>query len=176
MTIPVRAPRERALVALGGNVGDRLGFLRFARRGAAAIADSEVLAASAVYETAPVGGPPQGPYLNAALLLSTGLSPHALLDALALLETRAGRARDVADGPRTLDLDLLLYGDRIVDDPRLVVPHPRFASRAFVLVPAADVAPDLQVPGLRGRTVSELLGALTTLDGATRVLPPESWS
>ncbi len=100
----------------------------------------------------------------------------ALLAAWALLEPRAVRARDVADGPRTLDLDLRLYGDRIVDDPRLVVPHPRFASRAFVLLPAAYVAPDLQVPGLRGRTVSELLGALTTLDGATRVLPPESWS
>ncbi len=176
MTIPVRALRARAVVALGGNVGDRLGFLRFARREAADLFDSEVLAASAVYETAPVGGPPQGPYLNAALLLSTGLTPHALLDALAALEARAGRARDVADGPRTLDLDLLLYGDLQVDDARLTVPHPRFASRAFALLPAADVAPDAPVPGLLGRTVVDLLRALPSLQGAVRVLPPESWS
>jgi 2-amino-4-hydroxy-6-hydroxymethyldihydropteridine diphosphokinase len=168
--------RERAVVALGGNVGDRLGFLRFARRRAAAFAETNLLAASHVYETAPVGGPPQGRYLNAALLIETALAPHALLDALAAVEAEAGRARDVVDGPRTLDLDLLLYGERRIDDARLIVPHPRFAVRAFALLPAADVAPAAVVPSADGRTVAELLARLPVSADAVRVASPESWS
>jgi 2-amino-4-hydroxy-6-hydroxymethyldihydropteridine diphosphokinase len=154
-----------------------LGYLRSARRGVAALPGTRVLAASPVYETAPVGGPPQGPYLNAALLLETTAEPRALLAGLAALEDSAVRRRLVANGPRTLDLDLLVFGDEVSDDPRLTLPHPRFASRAFVLAPAADVAPELLVPGRRA-TVAELLARLGPAgrEGIVRVAGPEEWS
>jgi len=114
-----------------------------------------VVARSSPWETAPVGGPPQGEYLNAAVLLHTVLGPRPLLDGCLEIERAAGRVRRERWGPRVLDLDLLLYGDAVIEAPGLRVPHPRMHERRFVLAPLAEVWPDAVVPG-RG-TVAELL-------------------
>jgi 2-amino-4-hydroxy-6-hydroxymethyldihydropteridine diphosphokinase len=104
----------------------------------------DVVKVSPVYETAPVGGPPgQDPYLNVVVEVSTTLSPRQLLELARRLEADAGRVRTVKDGPRTLDVDVLLVGDLQVDEPDLKVPHPRMWERRFVLAPLADLAPDL---------------------------------
>lgn len=144
----------------------------------AALPGVRLVAASAVYETDPVGGPPQGRYLNAAVLLATDLAPEDLLAALQRIEAAAGRRRDVVDGPRTLDLDLLLHGTTRAATPTLALPHPRFAVRVFALAPAADVLPDAVIPG-DGRTVAAALAArLAAGEGADvrRVASPEAWA
>ncbi len=130
---------RRVLLALGSNLGDRAGHLRAA---VAALGD-EVVGTSAVYETPPVGGPEQGPYLNAVVALRTDRSAGDLLARAQELEAAADRVRVVRWGPRTLDVDVLWIDGETVDRPDLVVPHPRMFERAFVLVPMADVAPDL---------------------------------
>jgi 2-amino-4-hydroxy-6-hydroxymethyldihydropteridine diphosphokinase len=140
-----------AFVALGSNLGDRDANLALAVRSLAALPEVAVAALSPVYETRPVG-PPQGPYLNAVAELRTTLPPRPLLDAMLEIETRAGRARSAEAraswGPRTLDLDLLFYADRQIDEPGLEVPHPRLHQRAFVLVPLCALAPELHHPRL----------------------------
>ena len=129
----------RAFLGLGSNLGDRLGHLR---RAVASLPD--VVAVSPVYETDPVGGPEgQGPYLNAVVELDTELAPRRLLQLAGRLEAEAGRVRAERFGPRTLDVDVLLVGDLVVDEEDLVVPHPRLWERRFVLVPLADLAPEL---------------------------------
>ena len=126
----------RAYLGLGSNLGDRRAQLR-----AAVAALPDVVAVSPVYETDPVGGPPgQGPYLNLVVVLETDRSPRQLLDLAHSLEDAAGRVRKERDGPRTLDVDVLLVGDLCVDEPDLVVPHPRMWQRRFVLAPLADLA------------------------------------
>ena len=131
----------RAFLGLGSNVGDRERHLREA---VAALPD--VAAVSPVYETEPVGGPPQGPFLNAVAELDTERSPRELLVLGAHLEERAGRRRAEACGPRPLDVDVLVVGDLEVDEPDLVVPHPRMWERRFVVAPLADLAPELVPP------------------------------
>lgn len=139
---------RRAFVGLGSNLGDRALHLARARRALAARPDVVVVGASRIYESAPVGGPPQRPYLNAALALDTSLEPQPLLRVLLSVEAQEGRVREGRrDEPRTLDLDLLLYEDRIVAEPDLQVPHPRLHERAFALVPLAEIAPDRLHPG-----------------------------
>lgn len=129
----------RAFLALGSNLGDRRRFIDDA---IAAMPD--VVAVSNIYETDPVGGPDgQPPYLNAVVELDTGLSPRQLLELCQRLEQEAGRVRAERWGPRTLDVDVLLVGDLVVDEPDLVVPHPRMWERDFVLRPLADLAPEL---------------------------------
>jgi len=129
----------RAFLGLGSNVGDRWGHLRTAVAGL-----PDVVAVSPVYETAPVGGPPgQGRYLNLVVELDTELSPRQLLAVCADLEAAAGRVRHDRWGPRTLDVDVLLVGDLVVDDADLQVPHPRMWERSFVLTPLSDLAPDV---------------------------------
>ncbi|HJL83278.1 MAG TPA: 2-amino-4-hydroxy-6-hydroxymethyldihydropteridine diphosphokinase [Acidimicrobiales bacterium] len=137
-------PTRRALLSLGSNVGDRWEHLR-----GAVAAMPDVVDVSTVYETAPVGGPDQGPYLNCVVRLQTDLSPKALLELCRGLEVEAGRVRRVRWGPRTLDVDILWVDGESVDDEGLTVPHPRMFERAFVLVPLRDVAPDLvdEIPG-----------------------------
>jgi 2-amino-4-hydroxy-6-hydroxymethyldihydropteridine diphosphokinase len=133
----------RAYLGLGSNLGDRLAHLQAAIDGLAATRGVHVVAVSRVYETTPVGGPPQDDYLNAVVAIDTALGPRELLAVAQRLEADAQRVRAERWGPRTLDVDVLLVGDERVDDADLVVPHPRMSERAFVLVPLADVAPDL---------------------------------
>jgi 2-amino-4-hydroxy-6-hydroxymethyldihydropteridine diphosphokinase len=135
----VNPEQRRAFVALGSNLGDRWVNLR---AGLAQLPG--VVAVSGVYETAPVGGPPgQGLFLNMVAELQTSAAPFELLAAAHRAEALAGRARTVRWGPRTLDVDILLVGDLVVDVPDLQVPHPRMWERGFVLVPLADLAPEI---------------------------------
>lgn len=134
----------RAAVALGSNVGDRNAHLDAAVEALTALGD--VVAISSVYETAPVGGPPQDDYLNAVAVLETDLEPTELLEELFAIEAAHGRERAVRFGPRTLDLDLLLFDDAVIDEPDLSVPHPRMIERRFVLEPLLEVWPDARLP------------------------------
>jgi len=136
----------RAHLGLGSNLGDRLGLLSAAVRSLAATPEIKVTAVSRVYETAPVGGPEQGPYLNAVVALDTGLGPFELLAVAHRLEAEAGRVRSERWGPRTLDVDVLLVGDQRVSSEELTLPHLRLWERGFVLAPLSDVAPDLVTP------------------------------
>jgi 2-amino-4-hydroxy-6-hydroxymethyldihydropteridine diphosphokinase len=142
----------RAVIGLGSNLGDRGAHLRAAIDGLRAVAT--VLAESRVHETAPVGGPPQGDYLNAAVLLEYEGTPRALLDALLAIEARLGRVRRERWGPRVIDLDVLWIEGVVVDEPGLTVPHPRLLDRAFALEPLLEVAPDAIDPRT-GRRLAE---------------------
>jgi 2-amino-4-hydroxy-6-hydroxymethyldihydropteridine diphosphokinase len=131
----------RAYLALGSNLGDRLAHLQFAVDALAAATDVHVVDVSRVYETASVGGPPQDAYLNAVVALDTDLAPDALLALAQRIEADAHRVRVERWGPRTLDVDILMYDDVASADPVLTLPHPRMWERGFVLAPLRDVAP-----------------------------------
>ncbi len=133
----------RAYLALGSNLGDRLAYLQRAVDAMADVPGVRVVSVSHVYETAPVGGPPQDAYLNAVVAIDTDLDPPALLTLAQGVERDAHRVRAERWGPRTLDVDILVYADLRIDTPELVVPHPRIWERGFVLAPLRDVAPDL---------------------------------
>jgi 2-amino-4-hydroxy-6-hydroxymethyldihydropteridine diphosphokinase len=150
----------RAYVALGSNLGDRERTLRSAVVAVGHLPGTTVTAASSVYATAPVGvDAPQPDYYNAAIAIDTELSARQLLQALQAIERDAGRVRapGVHNAPRTLDLDILLYGERTIDEDGLRVPHPRLHERAFALAPLAEIAPDAVVPG-HGPAASLLAG------------------
>jgi 2-amino-4-hydroxy-6-hydroxymethyldihydropteridine diphosphokinase len=140
-------PWTVAAVALGSNLADPEVQVRRAFEELAAIPDTRLVARSRLYRTRAVG-PPQPDYVNAVALLETRLGAGGLFDRLLGIEAAHGRVRGERWGPRTLDLDLLVYGDLVIDTPRLTVPHPHLALRPFVLVPLAEVAPDLEVPGV----------------------------
>ena len=148
----------RAYVGLGANIGPRETTLVRAVDRLRATDGIEVLAVSQLRETEPVGVVDQPPFLNGAVELETALAPRELLDVLLEIERALGRERHERWGPRTVDLDLLVYGDEIVDEPGLSVPHPRLHERRFALEPLSELAPELDVPGL-GR-VSDALSAL----------------
>lgn len=145
-----------AYLALGSNLGDREAHLAAAIEALRARPGVRVTAVSRVYETAPVGPPPQGPYLNAAVHLRTRLAPRELLAYLLEIEAAQGRQRSAGRwSARTLDLDLLFYGSLILDEPGLCIPHPHLHERAFVLEPLCELAPQLVHPQL-GETVEAL--------------------
>ena len=155
----------QCLIALGSNLGDRLENLRVAIEELSNIDGLDIDDVSKLYETAPVGGPDQqGPYLNAALTATTTIGAAEMLAQLHRVEAIRERERTIHWGPRTLDLDLLIYGDLVSNDPALEVPHPRQHQRRFVLVPVCDVAPDLVHPVL-GRTMRDLLADLPVEPG-----------
>ena len=152
----------RAYVAVGSNLGDRWARLVLAGRALREAPGVAVLRASRVWDTAPVG-PPQPRYLNAVLELETTRTPPSLLGILRETERIAGRTRDLLWGPRTLDLDLILFGNLVIGTPGLTVPHPEISRRRFVLAPLAELRPDLPVPGT-GSTVAGLLARAPELD------------
>ena len=134
----------RAAIGLGSNLGDRPVHLSAAVEAIEAL--GSVVAVSSSYETAPIGGPEQGPYLNGVVVLETDLSPATLMDSLLAIEKSRGRERRVRWGPRTLDLDILLYGDKAIDQRGLTVPHPGLADRRFALEPLVEVWPNARLP------------------------------
>jgi len=138
---------KSAFVGIGSNLGDREGNFRQAVELLSAEDGVDVVAVSEIRETDPVGPVEQGPFLNGAVRIETDLAPRELLERLLAVEERLGRVRRERWGPRTIDLDLLLYGDDIVDEPGLTVPHPRLHERRFALEPLSDLAPSLEIPG-----------------------------
>jgi 2-amino-4-hydroxy-6-hydroxymethyldihydropteridine diphosphokinase len=153
-------------IAMGSNLGDRVEMLRRGLDEIDMLGETQVVRLSSVYDTEPVGDSDQPRFLNAVVLVETELEPRVLLWNLLLIERRLGRVRTRRWGPRPLDLDILLYEDLVIDEPDLVVPHPLMHERAFVLVPLAELAPDLVHPVL-GLTMGELRDRLPA-DGVRR--------
>jgi 2-amino-4-hydroxy-6-hydroxymethyldihydropteridine diphosphokinase len=155
------AKRVTAFIAIGANLNDPE---RRVREGVAALAglpDTELVRASSLYRSAPVGYRDQPDFINAVAEVRTGLSARALLEALLALEVSRGRVRTFLNAPRTLDLDIVVFGDLEIHEPGLTVPHPRMQDRAFVVVPLAEIAPEAMVPG-RGRARELVAGVDAT--------------
>jgi len=147
-----------AFIALGSNLDDPPAQIHSALRALAAMPETRLVRASSLYRNPPVGYLAQPDFINAAAMVETRLAPRALLEQLLFIERTHGRVRDFPNAPRPLDLDIALYGERVIREPGLTIPHPRLLERAFVLVPLAEIAPDAIVPG-RGR-VADLLRAV----------------
>jgi 2-amino-4-hydroxy-6-hydroxymethyldihydropteridine diphosphokinase len=150
-------PLHRAFVGLGSNMQDPAGQVQRGFADLEALAHTRVVQHSPVYRSKPVGYADQPDFANAVAELETALPPRRLLRELLQIEQRHGRVRGVRNGPRILDCDLLLYDGRMMNEPELILPHPRMHERAFVLVPLHELAPELEIPG-RGRVASLLAG------------------
>ncbi len=150
-----------AYIAVGSNLGDRESIIQSAIRAIQVHEDLEIVLVSAMIETSPVGDIEQGAYLNGMIHLRTSLDARDLLSVMLGIESAHGRDRDHEQrwGPRTLDLDLIVFGDRVIDEPGLVVPHPRMHERLFVLEPLTEIAPDIMLP-VHNQTPRQLLRAL----------------
>ncbi|MBC7631426.1 2-amino-4-hydroxy-6-hydroxymethyldihydropteridine diphosphokinase [Aeromicrobium sp.] len=159
-------PIRQAVMAIGSNLGDRHGKIQ---GGVSALEDTPevtIVAISSVYETEAVGGPADsGKFLNAVVLIDTTLTVHTLLDRALAIEDAFGRERSDSDAPRTLDVDVIVVGNRVAEDEQLVLPHPRAHERGFVLVPWLEIDPEGEIPG-RG-FVADLIGGVDT-SGVTK--------
>ncbi|MHC1789094.1 2-amino-4-hydroxy-6-hydroxymethyldihydropteridine diphosphokinase [Solidesulfovibrio sp.] len=164
-------------MGLGSNLGDRLANLRTARERMAALPDAVDILASPIYETEPWGDADQPSYCNQVVALTLGPSwtPRRLLEALWAIESALGRVRDPDRrfGPRTMDCDILLYGDTRVDAPDLTIPHPRLRQRAFVLTPLADLAPHQPIPDGQGGSVAQALEEISSKEAGKIVSTPQ---
>jgi 2-amino-4-hydroxy-6-hydroxymethyldihydropteridine diphosphokinase len=143
----VAAQTHAACVALGANIGEPVRQIEAGFTALAELPGTRLLARSSLYRSAPVGYADQPDFINAVAMIETELTPHALLDAVLAIERAHGRVREFPNAPRTLDLDIVLYGDVVLQEPGLTIPHARMLERAFVMVPLAEVAPDAVVPG-----------------------------
>ena len=137
---------ERAAIALGSNIEDPEAQVTRAFDEISALPETRLIRRSRLHRTRPVGYADQPDFVNAMALVETALEPRALLDALLAIEQKHGRRRTIANGPRTLDLDIIIYGERVIDEPGLKVPHPRAKEREFVMVPLKEVWPDVVIP------------------------------
>ncbi len=145
-----------AYIAVGSNLNDRENYIKRAQESLASTPGNQFLQISPLYETEPVGGPPQGKFLNAVWEIETSLSPRELLNQLLDIEQSLGREREVKNGPRTIDLDILFYNDLVINEKDLIIPHPRLEGRWFVLKPLWDLNSHLVHP-IVGKSVCELL-------------------
>lgn len=170
MNTPVKAGSETAYLLIGGNIGDRFDNLSKAREWIS-LRCGRLSRCSAIYETAAWGFEDQPDFLNQVLELETALPPRSLLQAILGVEALMGRHREVRYGPRTIDIDILLYGDRAVDDPDLRIPHPRLADRRFALEPLSELAADLQHP-CTGQSIRTMLACCADRLPVRRVSPP----
>lgn len=157
---------QAAYIGLGSNLGDKKGNLEEALKLLGAAPGVQLKKVASYYRTAPLGGPVQDWYLNTVAAVSTSLEPHHLLETLLTIEKRLGRVRTVRWGPRTIDLDLLIYGSRVINSDALTLPHPRMAERAFVMAPLAELVPELV---LQGKTVVELAGILRRIQSIEKL-------
>lgn len=155
--VQLEAVAVEAYVGMGGNIDDPMTHLQRALVELGALPHTRFVRRSSFYRSAPWGYADQPDFINAVAQLSTRLAPHDLLRELIAIEQRHGRERSFRNAPRPLDLDIIVYGDRVIADEALKVPHPRMAERAFVLLPLAEIVPQLCVPGLG--TAAELAGA-----------------
>lgn len=156
---------HQVYIAMGSNLGDRRANIQGGLNAANTLKGTQVVRCSSIIETDPVGPSGQGAYLNCVALLETTLDPESLLNELLNIETRFGRDRasEVRWGARTLDLDILVFGDQEIDQPGLTIPHPRLHTRSFVLIPLCEIAPGLRIPRHK-KTPREMLGALESSD------------
>ena len=164
-------PSNTVYLSLGGNLGDPAASMAAALRMLDTDRDTRVVAVSSLYRTPPWGKLDQPDFLNAAAEISTVLAPRALLDLCLEAERKLKRVREERWGPRLIDIDILVFGDRIIHETGLEVPHPRMLERAFVLAPLAEIAPELAVGG---RSVSERLSAVDT-SGIERLASGRDW-
>lgn len=146
--LPIAMPR--VFLSLGSNQGDRLENLRQSLKRIEGIKGIEIKKLSSIYETEPVGFKKQRDFLNMVIEISTELEPHYLLKSLQSIEKELGRERTFKGGPRTIDIDILYYGNLILKDPMLIIPHPEIENRRFVLIPLNEIAPEFNVPGGEG--------------------------
>ena len=163
---------KSAYIALGANLGNRLDNLKRSLKLLSTKRGITVTAISAVYETEPVGGPGQEPFLNACAKVRTSLTPTILMLKMLDVENNMGRVREERWGPRLIDLDLLVYNRTRINSPLLELPHPRLVERDFVLIPLADIAPNLTIPG-QEKTVREILANRKSTGDVRLFLPPE---
>jgi 2-amino-4-hydroxy-6-hydroxymethyldihydropteridine diphosphokinase len=161
----------KAYIGIGSNLGEREQHVRAALDALAALPDTTLTRASSLYDTEPVGGPEQPDFLNAVAELDTNLTPRQVFWNLMRIERQLGRVRTVRWGPRTIDLDLLLAGDAVIDEPDLQVPHPELTRRSFVLVPLVELDPLLRHP-VTGETLLQILSRLETRPPVKRGTQP----